>query len=218
MARLRKGDNVTGVALIALEQEAGRGRLTRSWESPAGESVAVSVGVPMGADSEQWGLIPLMAGLAVARAVKDLGGQASLKWPNDVLLSGRKVCGILAESVVPTAVVGIGVNVGQSEATIGFPQGISLVMAGVDVSRAEVAAALLARLGEVFGEDEPRHTLHLKDYKQWCATIGEPVRVHLDATTIVEGIAVDVADDGRLVVSSGGRTTAYSSGDVYHLR
>ena len=218
MDRLRLQENITGIARFSLEQESGRGRLTRSWESPAGESLALSVAVPMGADSSQWGLIPLMAGVAVARTVEDLGGRARLKWPNDVLLEGRKVCGILAESIFPTAVVGIGVNVGQSEDTIGFPQGISLAMAGIGVSRAEVATALLTRLGEVFGEDEPQHTSRLGEYRRLCATIGEPVRVYLGATTTVEGIAVDIADDGRLVVSSQGETASYSSGDVYHLR
>src|SRR5689334_2709965 len=105
-----------GLVVVADHQTAGRGRLGREWVTPAGAALTFSAVVDPTVDDEWWPLVPLVAGYAVARRVR-----GSVKWPNDVLLGGRKLCGILVERVHlraqtgdrPLAVVGIGINVDQ---------------------------------------------------------------------------------------------------------
>src|SRR5699024_10764489 len=124
-------------------QTAGRGRLSRSWTAPAGASIAVSALFrPEGVPPEDLGLLSLVAGLAVVDMVRDEAGllgddagegpEVGLKWPNDVLLGGCKLCGILVEaaSIAPPAlVVGIGVNVDLREDELPVPHATSLALA-----------------------------------------------------------------------------------------
>lgn len=103
----------SGTVLVAEHQRSGRGRFTRSWEAPPGAAIAISVllrpslTIPL----ERWTWLPLLAGLAVADALVQVAGvPARLKWPNDVLIEDRKVCGILVERVGDAAVIGMGIN------------------------------------------------------------------------------------------------------------
>jgi BirA family biotin operon repressor/biotin-[acetyl-CoA-carboxylase] ligase len=182
-----------GLVVGADHQTAGRGRRGRTWESPAGSGLLVSLvlrPVPP--------LVTLAAGLAAAEACEQVAGVATtLKWPNDVLLDGRKVGGILSELVGDAAVVGLGLNLTWA------PAGAAWL--GPDVDRDELLAAYLA------GLDQPADVL--ARYRQRCATIGRRVRVELPGET-VEGVAEAVDDEGRLVVD-GRKITA---GDVLHLR
>ena len=106
-----------GLVVVADHQTAGRGRLGRTWTTPPGAALTFSAVVDPVLDDEWWPLVPLVAGYAVARRLR-----GSVKWPNDVLLGDRKVCGILVERVhvrahgsdKPLAVVGIGINVDQT--------------------------------------------------------------------------------------------------------
>ena len=217
-AKVRGGGAGEYAVLVALDQPSGRGRLSRSWTMPPGEGLAISLALPLGADCSHWGLVPLAAGVAVVRAVADLGVEARLKWPNDVLVGARKLCGILAEVVEGLAVVGIGVNVLQSEDSI-FPSGVSLAMAGADVSREQVVAAVLNHVAKLWGglADEGWPSL-LPAYRTVCATLGQSVRIYADEQTHVEGQAIDIADDGRLLVQVADQIIPFASGDVYHLR
>jgi len=138
--------------VVAESQSGGRGREGRTWQSPKG---GLYLSVLLRPQSERASLIPLAAGVAVAEAVLGFGVRAELKWPNDVLVSGRKLAGILAEassgaSGVEWVVLGIGVNVAIDP--LALPEALrdaatSLVACGVrDARPAEVAAATLARL------------------------------------------------------------------------
>ncbi|MEX2393356.1 MAG: biotin--[acetyl-CoA-carboxylase] ligase [Actinomycetota bacterium] len=195
-----------GRVVVADHQSAGRGRAGRSWLDVPGAMLMFSVllrDVPPDAASR----VGLHAGVAVARAI---GGQARLKWPNDVRIDGRKVCGILGE-LAPTGdyvVVGIGVNVGHERGDLPSElEATSLKIEGLDVRRDDLCVAILRELDALVGSPS------LADYRTLCETIGARVRVDLTDGSF-EGVASEVRDDGALIV--GGRTVV--AGDVIHLR
>jgi BirA family biotin operon repressor/biotin-[acetyl-CoA-carboxylase] ligase len=130
------------------EQTEGRGRLGRTWHAPAGSSLLFSIVLEPGVSSERLPELSLVAGAAVAEA---LAGQANVettvKHPNDVLIGGRKVAGILAESAERRVVLGIGVNVMQTRDELPpDADATSLALEGAHVDRAELLAAILERL------------------------------------------------------------------------
>jgi BirA family biotin operon repressor/biotin-[acetyl-CoA-carboxylase] ligase len=212
-------------ALVAGEQTAGRGRLTRAWSSPQGTSISLSVLLRPTRPISEWGLIPLITGLGVARAVESLGAQAVLKWPNDVLLPAddeRKVCGILAEVVsgaTPGVVVGMGVNVGQQRGEFPVETATSLRLVGVTVTRPQVVMAVLGQLVELYETWDTYGWAAVKNsYESVCVTLGRTVRVELPDGTAVLGTAQSITDDGRLLLKTTSGERAFAAGDVHHLR
>ncbi|HUP98949.1 MAG TPA: biotin--[acetyl-CoA-carboxylase] ligase [Aeromicrobium sp.] len=208
-----------GLVIVADHQTAGRGRLNRSWESPAGSGLAASFLLrPLGLAPERWPWIPLMAGLAVADAVLGVGLDPRLKWPNDVEVDGRKLAGLLVERVeTPSgaaAVVGIGLNIAMTAEQLPIPTATSLRLQGVDVGRDTVLARLLDALGARYEQlaDEPGALRD--DYVAACGTTDSPVRVTLPDGSELAGRATDVDELGRLVVD--GRPI--TAGDVVHVR
>ena len=220
--------------LAAEEQAAGRGRLQRSWHSPRGQGLAVSVLLRPLVPNAALSWVPLLTGIAVVRAVdRTAGVPACLKWPNDLLLGEQrsKAAGILAELVTGrdgmAIVVGIGVNVHHRREDLpsgsgGLPR-TSLAAEGAQVDRAEFAEHLLTSLAELddlwraHGGDVVASGL-ADSYRQRCGTLGEQVRVDL-GTERFEGTAEDIDDRGRLVVrSADGAAREISAGDVVHVR
>jgi len=209
--RARAGEPA-GLVVVAEQQTAGRGRLDRTWTSPPRAGLTFSVLLRPELEPARRGWLPLLSGLAVVRALREQTGvDAVLKWPNDVLIDGRKVCGLLAEAVLPGAVVvGIGLNVTTRPAELPDAQATSLQLAGATTTdRDTVLRALLRQLTAVLGDVDAG----LAGYRALCSTLGRQVRVVLPTGT-VEGRAEAVDDDGRLVVDG----TAYGAGDVVHLR
>ncbi|MGZ8179326.1 biotin--[acetyl-CoA-carboxylase] ligase [Williamsia sp. SKLECPSW1] len=224
--------SIAGEVVVAHRQTAGRGRHGRVWTAPPGGTLTMSMAVdasgPGAGDALGW--LPLATGVAVARAVAEVGGvDATLKWPNDVLLStgpsGQvgKVAGILAE-LAPgpqaCAVVGVGINTGLRDDELPVPTATSLnLVAGREVDRSELAGAVLAALTEEL-VDWPSDTAAIAArYRPLCATLSRPVRVDLPADRTLEGVAVDIDAEGRVVVrTADGSTTAVAAGDVTHLR
>ena len=212
-------------ALVAGEQTAGRGRLTRTWSSPQGTSISLSVLLRPTRPVSTWGLLPLITGLGVARAVESLGGDAVLKWPNDVLLAEddeRKVCGILAEVVAgptPGVVMGMGVNVSQDRGEFPVDTATSLRLVGVSVTRPQVVMAVLEQLAGLYEQWDSYGWTAVKDsYESACVTLGRTVRVELPDGTAVLGTAQSISDDGRLLVMTTSGLQAFAAGDVHHLR
>ena len=207
--RARAGEPA-GLVVVAEQQDAGRGRLDRSWVSPPRAGLTLSVLLRPQLPLERWTWLPLWGGVAVARALREQAGvDAVLKWPNDVHVGGLKIAGLLAEVPAPGAfVLGVGLNV--TTARDELPAGAtSLVLAGATTSdRDPLLRALLRGLGDVVAEGSP------DGYRALCATLGRHVRVELPGGAAVEGLAEAVDDTGRLVV--GGRP--YAVGDVVHLR
>lgn len=191
-ADLARSGAADGVVVGADHQTAGRGRRGRTWDSRPGASLLVSVVLrPAPA------LVTLAAGVAAAEACEAVAGvEVGLKWPNDLLLDGAKLGGILSELVGDAAVVGLGLNLAWA------PAGAAVLGA---VDRDVLLDAYLARLGT------PGDVL--ARYRDRCTTLGRRVRVEVPGATI-EGVATDVDGDGRLLVE--GR--AIAAGDVVHLR
>ena len=196
--------------LCALHQTAGRGRLDRTWEAPPGANLLASLlmrELPVHLH-EITQRLALAAIIAVRRTA---GAEARLKWPNDVLLGGAKLAGVLAQAGgvggVEYVVAGIGLNVGWAPA--------QAALLGVQFAAAGVLAELLVAWDEL-----PVDITQL--YRESLATIGAEVAVHVaagDSTDIVRGRAVDVDADGRLVVIDDCAVThRFATGDVVHLR
>ncbi len=228
-ARLRSGER-EGLVVVADHQTAGRGRLDRTWETPAGAALTFSVLlVPDRAPVARWPWLPLLTGVAVAEAVRRTAGvDAVLKWPNDVLAGERKLAGILVERVESPhgagAVVGVGLNVSQTPQELPVPTATSLERAGdgTPVDRVALLAAVLEALGGAYdawraADGDATGGLH-SAYTRMCSTVGRAVRVRLPTGEDLEGEAVAVDADGRLLVRGAHGTTALGAGDVVHVR
>ena len=193
--------------LAARHQTAGRGRLDRRWDAPAGANLLASIllrDVP--AHPHEVTQRVALAALAACRATTD--AEATLKWPNDLLLDGEKLAGVLAQAGTsdagPFVVVGIGLNVGWA------PPGAARL--GDGVTPVEVLDALLAAFDELPVDIAPLYRRHL-------GTIGQAVRVELPGERFVVGRAIDIEADGRLVVLDDCAIThRIDTGDVVHLR
>lgn len=163
------GEPPPGIWWVVLtdDQTEGRGRLGRTWEVPPRASISLSAVVPVD-DLASVGWVPLLAGLALARAIREITASSNrrlepvLKWPNDVLLADdgdRKVAGILCELVaLPTGhavVVGTGVNVDQTREELPVDMATSLALAGAEVAREHLVVAYLHQLSDVLGASGP---------------------------------------------------------------
>lgn len=194
--------------LVADHQTAGRGRLDRRWDAPPGANLLVSLlfhAVPD--DAGELVRRVSLAAVDAARAVAPEVGVVSLKWPNDVLLDGRKLAGVLAQrGGTGAVVVGIGINVGWAPA-----DGARL---GPAIDRRQLLAELLAaydRLPPSAGDLMAR-------YRRELATIGQDVRVTTPGGELV-GVATGVTDVGQLVVvDADGRDRTIDVADVSHVR
>jgi BirA family transcriptional regulator, biotin operon repressor / biotin---[acetyl-CoA-carboxylase] ligase len=223
--------------LVAGEQTAGRGRRGRTWVSPSGSGVYLSVLVrPSTVPAARLGTLGMVAGLALMHAATGTAGvEAVLKWPNDLLVGSdrAKAAGVLSE-VVPdaagqAAVVGVGFNVtALPEGAEPGPGGLvagSFADAGATVTdRTAITAAFL----RAFDEFEVAWRLHdgdvarsgvLAGYREACGTLGQRVRAEMPDGAALVGTAVDVDEEGRLLLKlDEGTPTAISAGDVVHLR
>ncbi|GAB3257006.1 biotin--[acetyl-CoA-carboxylase] ligase [Nocardioides dilutus] len=221
-----------GLVILAEHQTAGRGRLDRSWETPARSALTFSVLLRPTVPAASWPWLPLLAGHAVSTALRAAGFDATVKWPNDVLLGERKVAGILVERVeTPSgaaAVVGIGVNVGMTADELPVPEATSLAVEAEAVEReapdrTELLGLLLDTLWDSYvawqeGGAEGMARLATA-YAGSCATLGRDVRVALPAGETLTGRAVGIDANGRLQVSAGpGEPTPVGAGDVVHVR
>jgi BirA family transcriptional regulator, biotin operon repressor / biotin---[acetyl-CoA-carboxylase] ligase len=220
-----------GTSVVADQQTAGRGRLDRTWESPPGGGLWVSVLLRPGdvpADRLPW--LPLAAGVAVTDALLDACSvRAELKWPNDIVAIAaacggsegpRKLGGVLS-IVVPGhegigVILGIGVNVNMGSADLPSPRATSVLLEGGRVDRGELLAALLQALAARVEQWRQGDPVLVTDYRTRCTTIGRHVDVELPGSAVLTGIVTGIDDDGHLLVSDGESTTTITAGDVIH--
>lgn len=208
-------------AAVTEFQSAGRGRHGRVWTAPPMSQVTLSILIRP-TDVDRLGTMPLVTGLALIDVLTPTYN-ATLKWPNDVLIEGRKVCGILAEVAQfqpsPAIVIGLGLNVSLTQEELPVPHAISLEMVGDEVDRTELTGAVLLALKNRLTQWMNNDPALMDDYRQVCSSIGQQVRVHLPGDKELLGECVGVADDGLIQVrSEDGETHAIAAGDVVHLR
>ena len=213
-----------GLVAVADHQTAGRGRLGRRWESPPGVNLLASVLLRPNIEPAELYLCTTVVALAALHACRAVAGvEAELKWPNDLLVEGAKVAGVLAEAEFAGAdlaavVVGIGINVGwpsppeaggtSLEAATGSPVDRRVLLHALLAALSERRAGLEAAAGRRALADEGRRR---------CATLGQQVRVTLEGEEIT-GRAVAVDDAGHLVVETPTGSRRVTAGDVVHLR
>ena len=227
LARAASGSDVAGAVLIAEHQTAGRGRQGRGWSASPRAQITMSVGVSVvDVPVEGWGWLSLAAGVAIVDAVAPLldaaGVRAGLKWPNDVLVDGGKLAGILAEVARPVVVIGLGLNVTQSPDEVDGPGATSLLDLGVpSPDRNRLVCALLRELGRrivAWRGARGADWALAADYRERSLTIGTRVRAHLPGRKEVVGTASGIDDQGRLCLETESGTVVVSAGDVVHLR
>jgi BirA family biotin operon repressor/biotin-[acetyl-CoA-carboxylase] ligase len=212
--------------VIADGQSAGRGRLGRTFQSPGGKGLYLSILWHPAVPPEK--LLPLTAlgAVAVCRAVEQVCGvRPGIKWTNDVVLGGRKLCGILTEmalegesGLVSYVVMGIGINVHQKPQD--FEGEVADMASSLDeqlhrtISRPQLAAALIEELDRLYREALPDPTIYLDEYRRSCVTLGKNVTlVHLGRRE--EVYARDVDERYGLIVDYGdGREETVRSGEV----
>lgn len=221
-----------GRVIVADYQSGGLGRRGRTWTAPPDTAVAISVVIPA-PDTELVGWVPLVTGLAVARALQDspYAVPVTLKWPNDVLARDgtqwHKVCGVLAQAIPatpagPVVVVGAGINIDQTRDQLPVPTATSWRMARggncaaplPDGARQQLVQDYLTRMHDLVTDLRAAHSA----YRRQCSTLGQQVQVHLPDGGTRTGTAVEVDASGALVVDDGDRRTVHLAGDVVHLR
>lgn len=209
-----------GTAVLAEEQTAGRGRMGRAWVSPAGTNLYLTL--VMRPTVKQLRSLTIVAPLAVTEAVEEATGLSpAIKWPNDVLIEGRKLAGVLIESElagqsVKYALVGIGVNVNLEVERVPEIAEIATSLrreVGREVSREAVLAALLNRFEELYQEASRGRSVY-EAWRSRLETLGRAVKVTF-AGQVEEGVAEEVDEEGSLVLrrADGSRVTI-AAGEV----
>lgn len=213
-------------AVFSLNQTDGRGRRGRKWLSVPGETLAMSILVPISSQTPHKGILPLIAGAAVLDALRELGIEHSeLKWPNDILVSGRKISGVLCETLgAEFALVGLGINLRSTHSSLNCEDVVSLQECGLAVEN--LLDPLLARIVELLshywaGGQEPMGAKSAQDFfGSRMGTIGRRVHIFQDEGHQWFGVAQGLDESGRLLVrpDSGEEARALFSADVEHLR
>ena len=220
--RLAKEGASEGTLALAEFQSAGRGRLGRSWEVPEGTSVMMSILLRPKSEPQYAPTLTLVMGMAVAKAVKNLGFDVSIKWPNDVVVSHKKICGILTEmgvrdGKIDYAVIGVGINVNIKE----FPEEMAdkatslYLESGKEFDRSQIPGLVMEAFEEYYEKFAATCDLSgpKEEYESILANYNQPVRVL--AKEPYEGVARGITDGGELLVEkTDGTIVAVSAGEV----
>ena len=220
--RLAKEGASEGTLALAEFQSAGRGRLGRSWEVPEGTSVMMSILLRPKFEPQYAPMLTLVMGMAVAKAVKKFGFDVSIKWPNDVVVSHKKICGILTEmgvrdGKIDYAVIGVGINVNIRE----FPEEMAdkatslYLESGKEFDRSQIPGLVMEAFEEYYEKFAATCDLSglKEEYESILANYNQPVRVL--AKEPYEGVARGITDGGELLVEkTDGTIVAVSAGEV----
>lgn len=205
-----------GDCVVTEYQSAGRGRLDRKFDSLPSVALLFSFFIEP-RRSTQWGWIPLIAGVAVARSINRATNSSDYKtkWPNDVICESGKISGILCERYGTGIIVGIGVNVSalQEELPVSTASSIFL-QSGIELDRNQLLPSLLGDFFQLFSRWESGDDL-VPTYRSLSETLGSEVRVILPDSSTLTGVAIAVDEEGRLKLENG---DLIGAGDVLHLR
>ena len=221
--RLSKEDAVHGTLAVAEFQSAGKGRLGRRWVVPEGNSIMMSILLRPDFEPRFASMLTLVMGLSVAQAVKELGVDVSIKWPNDVVVSRKKICGILTEmgledGKIREVVIGVGINVNLAE----IQEELKDKATSLYLETGKTYDRNLL-IGLVMGKFEKNYekfvqtcdlSLMIDDYNMMLANKYQPVRI-LDKLDPYEGVALGIDREGELLVRvADGRIRKVCSGEV----
>ncbi len=213
-----------GTVVVADKQNAGRGRRGRSWQSPAGKDIYFTILLRPEFEPDKAAGLTLIMALSVAQAVRNCCGlEAGIKWPNDLVLNGKKICGILTEMNVETdyiqhVVIGTGINVNLERMPEGIEQTATslLLEGGKETARARLLQEVLERFEENYESYERDMSLvsMLEEYNRYLVNKDKQVRV-LDPKGEFEGIARGINDSGELLVETeNGKIVKVYAGEV----
>lgn len=212
-----------GVIAVAEMQTAAKGRRGKSWQSPKGTGVWFSILLKPNIMPSEAPILTLLAGLAVCRAIRQQTGlQSEIKWPNDILISGKKVCGILTEldaemDSVHFVITGIGINVNIEE----FPEELQQtatslkIEKGQTISRKSIIKAVLEEFEKIYLQYEKECSFlpFRQEYKKYCINIGKELQVLSKQSFTAKGI--DITEQGELLVQKQtGEKVVVFSGEV----
>lgn len=202
--------------LVAEFQTHGRGRLDRTFTTPVSSSLLFSIYLEPQRIKSEWGVVPILIGHAIATAIINLTGlNAQTKWPNDVLIKEKKICGILCEVRGKGIIAGIGINVNISKDELPVPTATSLsIENGKTIGREDVLISVSTEIHSQFNK-WINSELDMNELVTHSATIGRKVRIEIVNGDVTEGVVREISRDGSLVLESGERFTV---GDVTHLR
>lgn len=211
-----------GTLVVAEHQTEGRGRLGRTWTAEPRSNLLFSLLLRPPLSQDQAGILPFYAAVAIARAVEPLVDQrVECKWPNDLLLNGRKFCGILLETAIQEgrvahAILGVGLNVNQRA----FPETLEATATSLSRERSrgfdrrKLLHSILAEMEALYADVRARTTdVILSDWLTRCAMIGKEVAVQTEGA-IVRGRALAVRDTGALVLETDNGQEAFFAADV----
>jgi len=211
-----------GTVVVAEAQTHGRGRLGRSWESPRG-GVYMSIILRPDLHPSQIGLLTMLAGISVIRGIKRVcSAHAGLKWPNDIMISDRKLGGILSEMEgeaehVKFVVIGIGIDV-NCDASIDIPTTSLRTETGADVSLTQIIQRVLEEFETLYTEYQFNPTGFLPEYKKCCLTLGRVVSAQRRRRNVI-GHAVDISANGGLLLElESGGVEEIVSGEIIPVR
>ena len=217
-ARELAGDGHENMVVLADAQTGGRGRLDREWASPSG-GIWLSVLIRPTVPATHAPLFTLAGAVATARAIRELGVDARIKWPNDVLVDGKKVAGILTEMEgeadrISWLVVGIGLNANVDVDALPDDRNVTSLAAEIGpVERRDATQRLLSE----FYELQTNTDAILPAWRDLAATLGNEVRIATPSGDVV-GEAVDIEFPGALVVETTAGRKTVTVGDCEHLR
>ncbi len=223
--KLAEAEFNEGTVIIAEQQTAGRGRLGRNWISPAGKGIWMSILLKPTLEPKDAAKITLLTACAVCRAIEHFNIKPMIKWPNDILVNGKKLCGILTEmnievDVIGYVVVGIGMNVNLSMEDL-HPDILDTatsikIETGTEASRKAIIAEIINQFEQLYNQLINNSSINsiIDEYKSKSAVLGKAIRI-INKKEEISGQVVDINQEGHLLVKlSDGTNTEISSGEV----
>jgi len=207
-----------GDVFVTEFQSAGRGRLDRTFEATESSALLFSLYLEPKRNKLEWSALPLLAGLSLVNALKNLDEkfETNLKWPNDLLIGDKKLAGILVEARNSGVVVGIGLNVDMNKSELPVTTATSLSLENfAELNRNVILPEILKNLGLTIALWESGSSIAMEQYRQVSSTLGKEVEVHLPSGEILNSRATGITEVGELQLASGAQVNV---GDVIHLR
>ena len=218
-------DEKEGTVLIAEEQTAGKGRMGRSWVSPKGKGIWMSLILKPTMEPMKVPKLTLIGAAAVYKALENMGIKAQIKWPNDVLIDGKKICGILTEmsgelNMVNYVIMGIGINVNLDEGD--FPEELKdkatslKISTGKEINRKELTANILNEFEKLYISFKEKDQMNevLKICRENSILLGEEVKI-IRGNDVRIGKAIDINENGELLIKfEGDKVESIIAGEV----